>query len=137
MPGKRKRPFEGATQELLAADNILYFRGIAFHGCTRFTQIYCVLLAALRRWSVSLGNLGKIKSGRANTKGSATLKVWTAIDRALGLARVVTSFKPLLPKLFLAQPQSQLAASLCGSRYQASTGDIVSGDVAMVSTFRL
>jgi hypothetical protein len=36
------------------------------------------------QWAVSLGNPTKIKSGQAATKGTAILKVWAAIDRALG-----------------------------------------------------
>ena len=36
------------------------------------------------QWAVSLGNPQKIKSGQAATKGTAILKVWAVIDRALG-----------------------------------------------------
>jgi hypothetical protein len=38
-------------------------------------------------WSVVLGSPPKIKSGHAVTKGTAILKVWTAIDRMLGLPK--------------------------------------------------
>ena len=37
------------------------------------------------QWAVSLGNPKKIKSGQAATKGTAILKVWAVIDRALGV----------------------------------------------------
>jgi len=36
------------------------------------------------QWAVSLGNPKKIKSGQSATKGTAILKVWAVIDRALG-----------------------------------------------------
>jgi hypothetical protein len=36
------------------------------------------------KWSVVLGSPPKIESVHAVTKGIAILKVWTAIDRALG-----------------------------------------------------
>jgi hypothetical protein len=36
------------------------------------------------RWTVVLGNPPKIKYGHAVRKGTAILKVWAAIDRALG-----------------------------------------------------
>ena len=39
-------------------------------------------------WSVVLGSPPKIKSGHAVTKGTAILKVWTAIDRVLGLPKL-------------------------------------------------
>jgi hypothetical protein len=39
-------------------------------------------------WSVALGSPPKIKSGRAVTKGTAILRVWAAIDRALGLPKL-------------------------------------------------
>ena len=36
------------------------------------------------RWTVVLGSPPTIESGRAVRKGTAILKVWAAIDRALG-----------------------------------------------------
>jgi hypothetical protein len=36
------------------------------------------------QWTVVLGNPPKIESGHTVGKGTAILKVWTAIDRALG-----------------------------------------------------
>ncbi len=36
------------------------------------------------RWSVSLGNPRKIRSGQAATKPAAIIKVWAVIDRAFG-----------------------------------------------------
>jgi hypothetical protein len=36
------------------------------------------------QWTVVLGSPAKIESGHAPTKGIAILKVWAAIDRALG-----------------------------------------------------
>jgi hypothetical protein len=36
------------------------------------------------RWTVALGSLPEVKSGRAVTKRAAIMKVWAAIDRALG-----------------------------------------------------
>jgi hypothetical protein len=39
------------------------------------------------QWAVVLGSPPKIKSGHAPTKGIAILKVWAAIDRALGSRR--------------------------------------------------
>jgi hypothetical protein len=48
------------------------------------------------KWSVVLGSPPEIKSGHAQTKGIAILKVWGAIDRALGSRqfRRVRSVRP-------------------------------------------
>jgi hypothetical protein len=48
------------------------------------------------RWTVVLASPPKIESGHAVTKGIAILKVWAAIDRALGSRRfrLVQSERP-------------------------------------------
>jgi hypothetical protein len=48
------------------------------------------------RWTVALGSPPSLKSGHAVSKGTAILKVWTAIDRALDSykLRLVQSDRP-------------------------------------------
>jgi len=48
------------------------------------------------QWAVVLGSPPKIKSGHAVTRGSAIIKVWSAIDRALNShkLRLVPSDRP-------------------------------------------
>jgi hypothetical protein len=48
------------------------------------------------QWTVVLGSPPQIESGHAPTKGIAILKVWAAIDRALGsrLFRKLRSVRP-------------------------------------------
>ena len=48
------------------------------------------------QWTVVLGSPPKVESGYAPTKGIAILKVWAAIDRALGsrLFRRLRSERP-------------------------------------------